>query len=89
MKNIKLQKLEAIRGFSALYVVFFHMLPQEIIFLGINVGFLFRFGSEAVIMFFILSGFVIKYSWEKSSNKSFKKYFLRRFLRIYIPLFFI
>ena len=40
-------------------------------------------------MFFILSGFVIKYSWEKSSNKSFKKYFLRRFLRIYIPLFFI
>lgn len=89
MNNKKLQKLEAIRGFSALYVVFFHMLPQKIFFLGINVGFLFRFGSEAVIMFFILSGFVIKYSWEKSENKRFKHYFFKRFIRIYIPLFFI
>ena len=89
MKNNKLQKLEAIRGFSALYVVFFHILPQKIYFLGINVGFLFRFGQEAVIMFLILSGFVIKYSWEKSEDKSFKKYFFKRFIRIYIPLFFI
>ncbi|MDP5106344.1 MAG: acyltransferase [Polaribacter sp.] len=89
MKNNKLQKLEAIRGFSALYVVFFHMLPQKIYFLGINVGFLFRFGQEAVIMFFILSGFVIKHSWETSENKRFKHYFFKRFIRIYIPLFFI
>lgn len=89
MKNNKLQKLEAIRGFSALYVVLFHMLPQKIMVLGINIGFLFRFGSEAVIMFLILSGFVIKYSWEKSTDKSFKTYFLKRFVRIYIPLFFI
>jgi peptidoglycan/LPS O-acetylase OafA/YrhL len=65
------------------------LLPQKIIVLGINVGFLFRFGSEAVIVFFILSGFVIKYSWEKSADKSFKNYFFRRFTRIYIPLFFI
>lgn len=89
MKNKKIDKLEAIRGFSALYVMLFHLLPQKIFLLGINVGFLFRFGSEAVIMFFILSGFVIKYSWEKSTDKSFKTYFLRRFIRIYIPLFFI
>jgi peptidoglycan/LPS O-acetylase OafA/YrhL len=89
MKNKEIDKLEAIRGFCALYVVFFHLLPQKIIVLGINVGFLFRFGSEAVIVFFILSGFVIKYSWEKSADKSFKNYFFRRFTRIYIPLFFI
>jgi peptidoglycan/LPS O-acetylase OafA/YrhL len=89
MKYHKLQKLEAIRGFCALYVMLFHLLPQKIFLLGINVGFLFRFGSEAVIMFFILSGFVIKYSWEKLTDKSFKKYFLRRFMRIYIPIFFI
>jgi peptidoglycan/LPS O-acetylase OafA/YrhL len=89
MKNNKLEKLEAIRGFCALYVMLFHMLPQKIFLLGINVGILFRFGSEAVIMFFILSGFVIKYSWEKSTDKSFKNYFLRRFTRIYIPLLFI
>jgi peptidoglycan/LPS O-acetylase OafA/YrhL len=89
MKNNKLEKLEAIRGFCALYVMLFHLLPQKIFFLGINVGILFRFGSEAVIMFFILSGFVIKYSWEKSIDKSFKNYFLKRFIRIYIPLLFI
>ena len=88
MKNNKLQKLEAIRGFSALYVVLFHMLPQKIYVFGINIGFLFRFGSEAVIMFLILSGFVIKYSWEKNPNKTFKTYFLKRFVRIYIPLLF-
>ncbi|WP_439131693.1 acyltransferase family protein [Polaribacter sp.] len=89
MKNNKLAKLEAIRGFSALYVVFFHMLPQKIYVFGINIGFLFRFGSEAVIMFLILSGFVIKYTWEKNSNKTFKTYFLKRFVRIYVPLLFI
>jgi peptidoglycan/LPS O-acetylase OafA/YrhL len=89
MKNNKLQKLEAIRGFCALYVMFFHLLPQKIFLLGINVGILFRFGSEAVIIFFILSGFVIKYSWEKSIDKSFKNFFFRRFIRIYIPLLFI
>ncbi|WP_147676378.1 acyltransferase family protein [Algibacter pacificus] len=89
MMNKKLQKLEAIRGFSALYVVLFHTLPQKIDVLGINIGILFRFGSEAVMLFFILSGFVIKYTWEKSKDKSFKTYFLKRFVRIYMPLFFI
>ncbi len=89
MNNKKLEKLEAIRGFSAIYVVLFHMLPQKIDVFGINIGFLFRFGSEAVIMFLILSGFVIKYTWEKNSDKSFKTYFKKRFIRIYIPLLFI
>lgn len=89
MKNKEIEKLESLRGFCALYVVLFHLLPQKIFLLGLNIGLLFRFGSEAVIMFFILSGFVIKYSWEKSTDKSFKNYFLKRLLRIYIPLFFI
>ena len=88
-KYNRLEKLEALRGFSALYVLLFHMLPQKIVLFGLNIGILFRFGSEAVILFFILSGFVIKYSWEKSADQSFRNYFGRRFLRIYIPLFFI
>lgn len=89
MQKKRLDKLEAVRGFAALYVVFFHVLPQKIYLLGINVGILFRFGPEAVIVFFVLSGFVIKYTWEKSSDKSFRYYFIRRFIRLYIPLFFI
>lgn len=89
MKKNRLEKLEALRGFAALYVVLFHTLPQ-IFYLGnINVGLLFRFGPEAVIVFFSLSGFVIKYTFEKSKDKSFRYYFIRRFIRLYIPLFFI
>ena len=89
MKKQRLEKLEALRGFAAIYVVFFHVLPQKILFLGINIGFIFRFGPEAVIVFFVLSGFVIKYTYTRSSDKSFKYYFTRRFIRLYIPLFFI
>jgi peptidoglycan/LPS O-acetylase OafA/YrhL len=89
MKTNRLEKLEAVRGFAALYVVLFHALPQKIMLAGLNVGILFRFGPEAVIVFFALSGFVIKYTWERSKDKSFRYYFTRRFIRLYIPLFFI
>lgn len=89
MKKSRLEKLEALRGFAALYVVLFHTLPQKIYLAGINVGAIFRFGPEAVIVFFALSGFVIKYTYERSADKSFRYYFVRRFIRLYIPLFFI
>lgn len=85
----RLQKLEALRGFAALYVVLFHILPPKFYWFGVDVGFLFRFGPESVIVFFVLSGFVIKYTYEKSRDKSFRFYFIRRFIRLYIPLFFI
>jgi peptidoglycan/LPS O-acetylase OafA/YrhL len=74
----KIAKLEAIRGLAALYVVFHHCFEKYSIF--------FKFGQEAVILFFILSGFVIQLAYTKSKDKSFKTYFLKRFLRIYIPL---
>jgi peptidoglycan/LPS O-acetylase OafA/YrhL len=89
VSNQRLERLEAIRGFAALYVVLFHVLPQKFYLSGINVGFLFRFGPEAVIVFFVLSGFVIRYTWEKSTDKSFGYYFIRRFIRLYVPLLFI
>lgn len=88
-KKPRLEKLEALRGFAAFYVVLFHALPQKIYLMGINIGPLFRFGPESVIVFFVLSGFVIKYTYEKSKDKSFKHYFIRRFIRLYIPLLFI
>jgi peptidoglycan/LPS O-acetylase OafA/YrhL len=89
MQKGRLDKLEALRGFAALYVVFFHALPQKFYLWGINVGVLFRFGPESVILFFILSGFVIKYTYERSKDKSFRHYFIRRFIRLYIPLLII
>lgn len=89
MKQQRLMKLEAIRGFAAFYVVLFHVLPQKIEWMGINFGLLFRFGPEAVIIFFVLSGFVIRYTWARSKDHSFRCYFIRRLVRLYLPLVFI
>lgn len=82
----KLYKLEALRGLAAFYVVLHHALPHKYLVGGFNAYNVFRFGQEAVILFFLLSGFVIKYSYASSSDKSFRQYFLKRFLRIYVPL---
>lgn len=82
----KLEKLEALRGFAAVYVVFSHLFDQSLYFFNINFAFLFKFGQEAVMIFFILSGFVIHYSFKTSRDKSFQTYFEKRFFRIYVPL---
>ncbi|MFK7857905.1 MAG: acyltransferase family protein [Granulosicoccus sp.] len=82
----KLMKLEAIRGLSAIYVVFHHTIQFEYYFFGLNLGRLLRFGQEAVILFFLVSGFVIHLSHQSTLDKSFKTYFVKRFARIYVPL---
>src|SRR5690349_6415685 len=87
---MKFEKLEALRGFAAIYVVVYHVLMHvQLKVAGFDLLFFFRFGQEAVILFFLLSGFVIKYSFERSKDKSFKSYFLKRFTRIFIPLLFV
>ena len=72
---MKLWKLEAIRGLAALYVVVGHIYHDSFLIL--------RFGQEAVIVFFLLSGFVIEYSHHHSRDKSFKGYFTKSVTRIY------
>jgi peptidoglycan/LPS O-acetylase OafA/YrhL len=51
---------------------------------------IFRFGHEAVLFFFVLSGFVIHWSMSKRMDKTgtfgVKDYLVRRFKRIYPPL---
>jgi peptidoglycan/LPS O-acetylase OafA/YrhL len=55
---------------------------------------IFKFGHEAVMFFFLLSGFVIHLKYSKSlvlskkSNFEFIPYFFKRFMRIYPPLVF-
>jgi peptidoglycan/LPS O-acetylase OafA/YrhL len=82
----KLAKLEAVRGFAAVYVVLHHLFSARLFIGGKDFSFLFRFGQEAVILFFLLSGFVIQYAYNRSGDKTFNTFFLKRFLRIYIPL---
>lgn len=76
--------LESLRGFAALYVFAGHL-----VFDGSGRGgkrfFLFQFGQEAVIFFFILSGFVICYSVQ-GKDQGYGEYLARRAARIY-PLY--
>lgn len=80
---MKLENLEAARGFAALYVVLHHLDPLA----GTRFQPLLRFGQEAVIMFFLVSGFVIYLSYAKSKGgQTAGEFMWRRALRIY-PIF--
>ncbi len=86
-QNAKNYFLELVRSLAAIYVVFYHI-HQKINF-GKAGDILFNFGQEAVMIFFVLSGFVILYSVEnKAKELTPLKYFKARFLRIY-PVFII
>jgi peptidoglycan/LPS O-acetylase OafA/YrhL len=84
--TIKLNKLEFLRGFAASYVFVGHVLLAKVPASHGFVRLVFSFGQEAVMMFFILSGFVIFFSTNQQADKSFGGYFLRRWKRIY-PIF--
>ncbi|WP_018610870.1 acyltransferase family protein [Segetibacter koreensis] len=81
---MKIEKLEAIRGFVAIYIVLHHIvafnhLQNEHLVLKL----IFMHPQEAVLLFFLLSGFVIYLSAANSKNLSFYKYIKKRFVRIY------
>jgi len=77
--------LEGLRGFAAIYVFIGHVALQMLNARGGKVTFLFQFGQEAVMLFFLLSGFVIYYS-VANRHMTFGEYFTRRAVRIY-PLY--
>jgi peptidoglycan/LPS O-acetylase OafA/YrhL len=81
----KLTILESLRGFASIYVAIGHLLLSYK-HLPKVVDLFFRFGQEAVIIFFILSGFVIFYSYSRSKDNALGSYFIKRFRRIYFPL---
>lgn len=80
----KLGAVESLRGLAALYVFISHLALHYQI--NENATYIFRFGQEAVMLFFLVSGFVIMYSMELARDKSFLSYLGRRFFRIY-PIF--
>ena len=81
-------EIECLRGFAALYVVLFHVLRPEIQAYSYVLSIPFRFGQEAVILFFLLSGFSINYSWSKREEKSFPIFAKDRLVRI-MPIFLV
>jgi peptidoglycan/LPS O-acetylase OafA/YrhL len=83
----KLNILESVRGGAALYVFFGHFILRYFIDKTNPISILFAFGQEAVILFFLMSGFVIQYSY-RQKKITFSNYFKKRFFRIY-PLFLV
>ncbi|MEY4548880.1 MAG: hypothetical protein RL685_5075 [Pseudomonadota bacterium] len=84
----RLMRLECLRGAAALYVFLHH-------YVRINlpghegIAAFFPFGQAAVLVFFLLSGFVIHYaSLGQRPELSFRQYFVRRARRIF-PIFLI
>lgn len=82
-----LYKLDYLRGFAAAYVVLGHIVEQTRFGKVYVASELLKQGQVAVMLFFILSGFVIHYNYY-SKDFSFKIYFIKRFRRIY-PIFLI
>lgn len=83
---MQIQKLEALRGFAAVYVLAHHISSSYLKLQPTLIGFPFRFGQEGVLTFFLLSGFVIHYSTHRSNWPDFRLYLFKRARRIY-PIF--
>lgn len=77
--------LDAARALAALYVVLHHVTNS--MHLASKAALMFRFGQEAVIVFFLLSGFVI-FANEQHRAADLEGYALRRMRRIYPPIIF-
>lgn len=88
------EELDSLRGLAALAVFLSHIM------LIFNLSFyalvLFEFGpfralvagSEAVMLFFILSGFVLSLPFYKRKSFAYNTYVIKRICRIYIPYIF-
>ncbi|GEK84954.1 acyltransferase family protein [Microbacterium aerolatum] len=75
----RLDSLTSLRWWAALAVFFFHV--RNIVPLPGVVGELARYGNFGVAFFFILSGFVLTWSWQPSVGIG--TFYWRRFARIY------
>ena len=95
--------IDYVRAVAILLVLGFHLLIEsfgnlqkmeaKLSFTDCNIGHLllsivpFSYGFIGVSIFFLVSGFCIHLSHEKSKRKEFKVFFVRRFFRIYPPYF--
>jgi peptidoglycan/LPS O-acetylase OafA/YrhL len=94
----RFNQLDSLRGLAALTVLAGHYLNISPIMVNdtLNEKYLVNFykysplhifsaGHEAVILFFILSGFVLSLPFYSKSEFHYGKYIIKRFIRIYVP----
>jgi len=87
-RRSRLWHLEALRGIAALHVVLNHIFNSYLNVKHSLWNIPFRFGQEGVLIFFLLSGFVICYAHGAPGEDAggFKTYLFKRGRRIY-PIF--
>ena len=99
--NGRIDSLDSLRGIAAMIVVIFHCLLSFNVFYYANYEdeYSNKFvelitisplhtiwaGKEAVLLFFVLSGFVLALPFLNGNAPEYKVYVVRRFFRIYIP----
>lgn len=89
--NKRYEELDSLRGVAALFVVFSHMYqvipPRKLskIIFEFSPLRLFISGGEAVILFFILSGFVLALPYFNNNQSSYTSFIIKRICRIYMP----
>ena len=85
----RFRELDSLRGLAAITVVFHHFSricpPQIIHILDRTPLRLLVAGHQAVILFFILSGFVLTLPSKKTASLSYSPFLLKRICRIYLP----
>ncbi len=99
----RIDSLDSVRGMAALSVVIFHVLvsfntfyqaihfkfEQPIIkWLTVTPLHTFWVGYEAVLLFFVLSGFLLSLPFVDGRSPRYGEYAIKRFFRIYIPYLF-
>jgi peptidoglycan/LPS O-acetylase OafA/YrhL len=89
-------QLDSIRGIAALTVIFYHIFdfnkshlsPAIYKIIMISPFKLLVFGHPAVILFFVLSGFVLSLPFIENNKVNYTPYIIKRIFRIYIPYLF-
>lgn len=89
----RINYLDSVRGLAALSVVIFHVISSHWAWMRISLwANIFFNGSDAVAMFFVLSGLVLSYRYFKNDEiideHKFKKYAIGRLFRLY-PAFIV
>lgn len=88
----RFQELDALRGLAAITVVLSHfalVFPTSRVYqVAVSTPLhLFLNGPEAVILFFLLSGFVLSALWSRSRKQGYAKYCSKRLIRLCIPFY--
>lgn len=83
----RINSLDALRGMAALTVVFVHTLGSLVSggILRYTPLYIINTGHEAVMLFFILSGYVLIYQYRLNADYTYRRFLIQRFCRIYIP----